>query len=132
MLREKIKEYLDVSGSVDNLTRVIDAANAYMLDQLKDNHSNQEIEDIKKLNEKYMKILQGRMDELNDKFITLYAEFYTEEDIDALLAYHKSPVAQKQREVNAQLLARAIEISSDFNKELLVQLAGATLNREVN
>jgi hypothetical protein len=130
MLREKIKEYIEVSGAVDNMSKVVDAANGYMLSQLQG--SPEEIDDIKRLNEKYMKILQGRMDEFRDKFVDLYIEFYTEEDVDALLAYHKSPVAQKVRAVGDKLLARAIEISSDFNKELLKQLSGATLNREVN
>ena len=132
MLREKLKRFIEVSGVVSNMAEVSEAANAYMIEQLKGSHSPQEIEEIKELNEKYRLLVQGRLDDFQEKFINLYAEFYTEEDVDALLAFHNSSVAKKQREVSSQLLARAIEISSDFNKELLKQLGGATLNREVN
>jgi len=132
MLRDKIKEFIDVSGAVDNMAEIVDTANAYMLEQLNGNHTPDEIVEIKKLNDKYMLLVKGRMDEFREKFVNLYAEFYSEEDIDALLVYHKSPVGKKHREVAGKIFARAIEISSDFNKELLNQLAGVTLNREVN
>ena len=132
MLREKLKQFIEVSGVVSNMAEVSEAANAYMLEQLKGSHSPEQIEEIRELNEKYKLLVQGRLDEFQEKFINLYAEFYTEEDVDALLAFHNSAVAKKQREVSNQLLARAIEISSDFNKELLKQLGGATLNRELN
>lgn len=132
MLREKLKEYIKASGSIISMAEVIEAANNYMLEQLVDDHSPDEIADIKAFNDKYMLLVQGRLDEFQNKFVDLYAEYYTEEDIEALLAFHNSPIAQKQREVSSKLLPRAIEISSDFNKELLNQLAGATLNRQVN
>lgn len=132
MLYEKLKEYIKVSGAIANMTDAMDAANIYMLEQLEGNHPPDEIAEIKNLNEKYMLLVQARIDEFQEKFIKLYAEFYTEEDVDALITFHNSPVAQKQRDVSSKLLVRAIEISSDFNKELLRQLAGVTLKREVN
>lgn len=132
MLREKLREYIELSGAMDRMTSVIDAANAYMMEQLHGTHTPGEIAEIKRLNDKYMLLVRGRLDEFREKFVDLYAEFYTEEDVDALLFYLKSPVAKKQREVANKILDRAIEISSDFNKELLKQLAGATLDRQVN
>lgn len=132
MLREKLREYIELSGAMDRMTSVIDAANAYMMEQLYGTHTPGEIAEIKRLNDKYMLLVRGRLDEFREKFVDLYAEFYTEEDVDALLFYLKSPVAKKQREVANKILDRAIEISADFNKELLKQLAGATLDRQVN
>ncbi len=132
MLRDKLREYLKVCGAVNSMSEVIEAANNFMLEQLNGEHSEEEIAEIKSLNDKYMLLVQGRLDEFQEKFVDLYAEYYTEEDVDALLAFHHSPIAQKQREVSSKLLPRAIEISSDFNKELLRQLAGATLDRQLN
>lgn len=132
MLREKIKEYLKVSGATSGMTDVIEVANNYLLDQLKGEHSADDMKDIVKLNEKYLLLVRGRIDEFQEKFVNLYAEHFTEEDMDALIVFHNSPVAQKMREVGSKILPRAVEISSDFNKELLKQLAGATLDREMN
>ncbi len=132
MLREKLREYLKVSGALNELTQIVDTANDFMLKQLHGTHSAAEIDEIKKLNEKYMILMQNRLDEFQEKFIDLYEEFYTEEDVDALIAYYNSPIAKKQRDVSNKLFSRALEISSDFNNELLKQLAGATLNRQLN
>lgn len=132
MLRKKLREYIKVCGAVNSMSDIIETANSYMLDQLAGDHSADEIAQIKVLNDKYMLLVQGRIDEFQEKFVELYAEYYTEQDVDALLVFHNSPVAQKQREVSGKLFARAIEISSDFNKELLKQLAGVTLDRQVN
>lgn len=132
MLRDKIREYLEICGEVNNMTKVVDATNNYMLEQMKTTYSAEQFAEVKQLNDKYMLIMRSRLDEFTEKFVDLYAEYYTEEDIDALLAYWKSPVAKKVQAVGGQVMSRAIEISGDFNKELLKQLAGATLNREVN
>jgi hypothetical protein len=132
MLRDKIREYFEVTGTVSNMTKVIDSAQTYMLNQMKASMPEEQLAEIKQLNDKYMLIMKGRIDEFTEKFVNLYAEYYTEEDMDALLAYNKSPVAKKVQEVHGKIMDRAMEISGDFNKELLKQLDGATLSREIN
>lgn len=131
-MREKLKEFLHLTGAVSGMAEVVEKANAYMLNQLDEQYPPETVAEIKALNEKYQTILQARLDEVTEKYISLYAEYYTEEDVDALLAFYRSPVAQKQREVQFKIIDRAIEISADFNKELLSQLDGATLNRQMN
>lgn len=131
-MRDKIKEFLHLTGAVSGMAEVIEKANSYMLSQLDAQYPPETVEEIKSLNEKYQKILQARLDEVTEKFTSLYAEYYNEEDMDALLAFHRSPIAQKHREVQTKIIDRAIEISADFNKELLSQLGSATLNRQMN
>lgn len=132
MLHDKIREFFKASGTVDGLVNVVEKANEFMLAQTAGDYPPDMIEEIQVLNNKYMALVKGRLDEFTEKFVNLYAEYYTEEDMDALLAFYASPVAKKSREVTEQLLNRSIEISADFNKELLKQLDGATLNRQVN
>lgn len=120
-MRDKIREFLHLTGTVNGMSEVIEKANSYMLSQLDDQYPPETVEEIKSLNEKYQKILQARLDEVTEKFVNLYAEYYSEQDIDSLLAFYRSPIAQKQREVQNKILDRAIEISADFNKELLSQ-----------
>ena len=132
MLREKIKEFIKVSGVVTDMATIAEKANAFMLDQVKEDYPPDILEEIRVLNDKYMTLVQARLDEFTEKFIDLYAEFYNEEDMDALLAYYQSPIAKKHREVSGKMLSRSLEISADFNKELLKQLDGATLNRQMN
>jgi hypothetical protein len=132
MLHNKIREYIETSGIVDDIVKVINTTTTCMLEKLHAYQTVEEIAEIKQLNEKYMLLFASKRGEFIDMIVNLYAEFYTEDDIDALLNYYNSPVAKKVRLISDHLTARALEISSDFNKELLRHLDGATLNREIN
>lgn len=80
-------------------------------------------DEFKKINEKYMALVRGRMDELEEKLIQIHAEYYTEEDIDALLVFYSTPVSKKLRQIQPELGRKCMEASQAFNEDLMKQMS---------
>lgn len=59
---------------------------------------------------------------LEPDFVDLYATTYTEEELDGILAFYKSPVGQKMLEKTPELMARGVQISQRRMAELQPQL----------
>jgi hypothetical protein len=55
---------------------------------------------------------------LEPDFINLYATTYTEEELDGILAFYKSPVGQKMLEKTPELMAKSTEITQQKMREL--------------
>ena len=60
---------------------------------------------------------------LEPDFITLYASTYTEEELDGIVAFYKSPVGQKMIEKTPVLTAKSTEITQQKMSELQPQLS---------
>jgi hypothetical protein len=120
MLHDKLREYFKATGVMNGVMDVVEMLNAHILDHAA---SIGDAEEIKKLNEKYMSLVRGRIDELETSMIDIYADYYTEEDIDALLAFYNTPVAKKTKNISPDLSRRCMKASQDFNDELLKQMS---------
>ncbi|HEY4010419.1 MAG TPA: DUF2059 domain-containing protein [Acidobacteriaceae bacterium] len=59
---------------------------------------------------------------LEPDFVTLYANTYTEEELDGILAFYKSPVGQKMLEKTPELMAKSTEISQQKMQALEPEL----------
>jgi hypothetical protein len=55
---------------------------------------------------------------LEPDFITLYATTYTEEELDGILAFYKSPVGQKMLEKTPELMAKSTEITQQKMRQI--------------
>jgi hypothetical protein len=59
---------------------------------------------------------------LEPDFITLYASTYTEEELDGIIAFYKSPVGQKMMEKTPELMSKSSQITQQKMSELQPQL----------
>lgn len=59
---------------------------------------------------------------LEPDFISLYASTYTEEELDGILAFYKSPVGQKMIDKTPELTAKSTEITQQKMREVQPQL----------
>src|ERR1700748_291309 len=59
---------------------------------------------------------------LEPDFITLYASTYTEEELDGIVAFYKSPIGQKMIEKTPVLTAKSTQITQQKMSELQPQL----------
>lgn len=59
---------------------------------------------------------------LEPDFINLYASTYTEEELDGILAFYKSPVGQKMLEKTPELMTKSTEITQQKMREVQPQL----------
>ena len=55
---------------------------------------------------------------LEPDFITLYASTYTEEELDGIITFYKSPVGQKMMEKTPELMAKSTQIAQQKMSEL--------------
>jgi hypothetical protein len=59
---------------------------------------------------------------LEPDFINLYASTYTEEELDGIIAFYKSPVGQKMMEKTPELMTKSTQITQQKMSELQPQL----------
>ena len=59
---------------------------------------------------------------LEPDFITLYASTYSEEELDGIVAFYKSPVGQRMLEKTPELMTKSTQITQQKMSELQPQL----------
>ena len=59
---------------------------------------------------------------LEPDFITLYASTYTEEELDGIIGFYKSPVGQKMLEKTPELMTKSTEITREKMREVQPEL----------
>ncbi len=59
---------------------------------------------------------------LEPDFINLYASTYTEEELDGIIGFYKSPVGQKMLEKTPELMAKSTEITQQRMREVQPEL----------
>jgi uncharacterized protein len=59
---------------------------------------------------------------LEPDFINLYASTYTEEELDGILAFYRSPVGQKMLDKTPELMTKSTEITQQKMREVQPQL----------
>ena len=60
---------------------------------------------------------------LEPDFITLYASTYTEEELDGIVAFYKSPIGQKMIDKTPELTTKSTQITQQKMSELQPQLS---------
>jgi hypothetical protein len=86
----------------------------------------------KKIKEEYLTKLNAAVSDalswqrLKPAYIDLYADAYTEEEIDGILSFYKSPVGQSLLAKSPELMAKSGEIVSARMQELTPQLRQIT------
>ena len=128
-LKEKIRTYLRAVGTMNGIAEMAEMVNKQLLTNVEDDFSVADMANIRAMNEKYMALIKGRIDEIEEKFVDVYADYYTEEDIDALLEQYNSSIAKKSREVGKYIMPRVMQISNDFSNDILKLI---TSQREMN
>lgn len=122
MNRDKLREYFRVTGLMDGVVKMVEMAETQMMPYLKADVAPHDADEIDRQVQRYNGLLKNQINALEEKFIEIYSEFYTEEDVDALLAFYNTPVAKKMREITPQLTERCMAVSNEFNQGLLRQL----------
>lgn len=59
---------------------------------------------------------------LEPDFITLYASTYTEEELDGIIGFYKSPVGQKMLDKTPELMTKSTQITQQKMREVQPQL----------
>ena len=111
LLEMRIRELLEVSGSVDSSQQMMDQMTAYMRTSLPE--TSEEFE-------RFAAALD--VDVLTERLIPVYAKYYSLEDIEAMIAFYKSPVGQRLLAVQPMVMQESMEIGAQWGEETMMQI----------
>jgi hypothetical protein len=121
-LRAKIVQLMDITNAEELGKQVSSGLINRMLatmQQLSPGLDDQGLEVVAEVtNELFLK----NYDTLFDQMIPLYAEYYTESDIEALIDFYQTPIGQKVLAVNPALTQASVELSVQWAQNLIPQL----------
>ncbi|QEE27715.1 DUF2059 domain-containing protein [Terriglobus albidus] len=131
--RAKIEQMLTVLKMEDNfnlLMKQVEQQGRQM--GMSMTNPSQLTEADKKILDNFMTKLMAAMQEtmgwqkLKSEFIDLYAKAYTEEEVDGILTFYKSPVGQSMLAKTPQLVQQSMAISQTHMKEIQPKLEQLT------
>jgi len=113
----KIEEMLQLTHAERMIAQVLDQMNNVITSQLaktdvpaKDRQAQEEMQ------QKMMKMIAGRLswERAKPAFIQIYAETFTESDIDGILAFYKSPAGQAMLDKMPQLVQKSMAVGQQL------------------
>ncbi len=66
--------------------------------------------------------LKAESDALNEQIFPLYAKYYSEEDLDNLIAFYKTPTGQKVIQTMPALLQESMQIGQRWGQQLIPEI----------
>lgn len=120
MKRDKIIELMQVCGTSDRCFEAMTALVDRFTTGLKQ-FTGGDAEDSKAIDDMLVRvknILEARYPEYNDLMVDAYSETYSEEEIDELLNFYRSPLGLKMLNAQPVLSERITKASEDWSNNL--------------
>lgn len=121
-MREKILKLFEVSHSNEIYMSFVDL----MCEEMK--HQSDDAELADKAVAAIKTVIATEMPALNEQFVQLYADTYNEEEIDAMIAYHTSPVGLKAEAMRKHLTAEGARISQGIQPKIMAAIQQVALD----
>ncbi len=121
----KIEEMLQLTHAERMIAQVLDQMNNAITSQLaqidvpaKDRQAQDEMQ------QKMMKLIAGRLswDRAKPAFVQIYAETFTESDIDGILAFYKSSAGQAMLEKMPQLIQKSMAVGQQLMGDVMPEI----------
>lgn len=114
---QKVRELLEETGAVKISLQLVQQIFGGFRDRFKE--VPQDVWD---------KLMAGaKMEEIVSLLIPIYAKYYTEEELDGLLQFYRSPLGKKTIAITPQVMQESMQVGSQWGKQL-----AAKILRELN
>ena len=127
--RQLAEELLVLTEVKNNIEKYFDMVKQMQMAQLKNmDIPSGESGKVASLQEKLMNIARKEMswENLKEDYISIYAEIFTEEELQGIIAFYKTPIGKKFIEKQPELLQRSMEISQKQMKILMPKMQKLT------
>jgi len=119
----KVEELLKLSKADQMMTQIADQMKAMSAAQLgKTDMSPEARKAADEMTNKITALIRERWDKMRPQFVKVYADTYTEEELDGIVAFYKSPAGQamltKMPDLMKRSMALAQEMVSDVAPEV--------------
>ncbi len=128
--RQKIEQLLVLTNSASMIDQMFDQLRGVIAQQremlnLGKEDSKEMTAEIENLT---FGILRERLswDKLQPKFVELYAETFTEEEVEGMVAFYRSPAGRASIEKMPKLMGRSMAITNDMMKDVVPDLVQKT------
>lgn len=116
MLQAKIKEYMKLTNEMNGVETLLNMLQEQILDMIK---SDADKEEARAFQKTFLTHFNSRQNELEKNMVALYEKYYTEEDMNALIAYRKSPIGEKVAQVSPHIVKESMKFSNEFSQEII-------------
>ncbi|HEY1207044.1 MAG: DUF2059 domain-containing protein [Bryobacteraceae bacterium] len=72
--------------------------------------------------DRVMALVEERMGKMKTMLVQVYADTYTEEEVDGILAFYKSPAGQAMLQKMPQLMQRSMAVSQQLMSDLMPEI----------
>ncbi len=123
----KIQELMRVSDTDQMMKQVLDQVKAMASSQL--NRTDIPADARKSADElldRIMALTEARLDKMKTMLAQVYADTYTEEEIDGILAFYKSPAGQAMLKKMPLLMQRSMAVSQQAMADLMPEVQKMT------
>ena len=112
--RQLAEELLVLTEAKKNLEKSFDMIKQMQMARIKNtNLSGEDAQNAAYLQEEVMNILEKEMswDNLKEDYIDIYAEIFTEEELQGIIAFYKTPIGRKFIERTPEVMQKSFQIS---------------------
>lgn len=114
--RQKVKKFLEISETNRQLDMVVEQVAAQYRQRFRDAEDGLEIGD--EIAERMNKTFQLIRSQILDYLESLYGELLSEDELDALITFHGSPVAVRLRELSPVILQKIMQRTAELSQEV--------------
>ncbi|MEO1627036.1 MAG: DUF2059 domain-containing protein [Bacteroidota bacterium] len=118
----KVKKMMELSGAMESFE--ISVKNIVQLQR----ESYEDVLSEAFFTELERKFLDSGLEKLIPKLIPIYREHLTEEDLDAVIAFHESEVGVKLRQKNPLILNGAMTVGAEWGRDIAMEVFDAIEN----
>lgn len=102
---ERVRQFLETSEAHKHYSSIVECTLTYFIAKADKEGTTQFAADLRKAKEEYHQAFRWAF-ELTEQ---VYAESFTDEELDDLIVLHSNPALKKARELTAHLLDRILE-----------------------
>lgn len=127
--RKSAKELLELMDVKTNFERSMDSIKQVQMAQLSNmGLSDMEIEKAKALQEKIMNLIANEMswDKFRDDLVIIYMDTFTEEELNGIVEFYRSPAGQKFIEKVPEIMSRSMQLSQQIMADMMPKIQKIT------
>jgi hypothetical protein len=120
--RKKIVALMEIIGA-ENITRQVSLSVtqqlAYGLKQAEPDLDEKAFRILASITEEE---IEARSDEMIEKMVPLYAKHFTEDELDELLAFYRSPIGRKTTETMPKVMQESMELAATESQSAIPKI----------
>ncbi|MCK4809888.1 MAG: DUF2059 domain-containing protein [Candidatus Omnitrophica bacterium] len=128
--RALAEELLVLMNTKENIERSFEIIKEMQKSQLQQMNvpGKESFEKAQAIREKVMDLISQELswDKLKDDYITVYADTFSEKELEGIINFYKTPVGKKFTEKTPELMKKSMDISQKQMQELMPKLQSIT------